>query len=263
MDLPVYAFVLLAIIPTIATVVSLGRHIFGFNSFNIYVPVVTSLVFIEMGLFSGILISLLVFLTTVYSRKILMSFRMHYYVRISTIYTLVCFLLFGLLFFLSYLSTFTTLNVEQYLNLEPIIPIILMVTLVEEFFTTVVKEGESKVSVMFLETLAISIIAFFVIRSNLFTNILFESFWVLLLLFPLNVLLARYEGLRFSELLRFKSVIVNEMRRLEEEEQEGSVKKKKKKKKKVSKKEARRFSTKLPKKDEETPEKSGSRVFFW
>ncbi|PIR43358.1 hypothetical protein COV24_03125 [candidate division WWE3 bacterium CG10_big_fil_rev_8_21_14_0_10_32_10] len=232
MDIPVYAMVLLALVPTIATVVSFGRHVFGFNSFNIYVPIVTALVFLQIGLLEGLIISTLIFLITIYTRKLLINYRMHYYVRISFIYTIVCFAIFGFLVLLSLISAKTGIHLDKYLNFQPIFQIILLVTLVEEYFSTVVKEGENKVFVMFLETLAISVIGFVLISSTFFVKIIVNNIWILLLLFPLNIILARYEGLRFSELVRFKSVLFSEMRRIEENEDEKDKKKKKKNKNK-------------------------------
>lgn len=211
LNVPVYAMVLLGIVPTIATIVSFGRHVLGFKSFSIYVPIITSIVFLELGLIYGLTVASIVLFTTLISRRLLIKFRMHYFVRISFIYTLVCFLLFGVLVTLSFL------NYGDLLNFKPLFPVILLVTLVEEYFNSVVKEGENKVMLMFLETLGISTVSYFIIASALFTSIVLDNLWILLLLFPINVALAGWEGLRFSELSRFKSVISNEMAAIEGE----------------------------------------------
>lgn len=225
LNVPIYAMVLLGIVPTIATIVSFGRHVLGFKSFSIYVPIITSIVFLELGVSYGLVIASIVFFTTIISRKMLIKFRMHYFVRVSFIYTLVCFLLFGVLVSLSFLEMGTVLD------FKPLFPVILLVTLVEEYYTSVVKEGENKVFIMFLETLGISIVSYFVISSAFFTNIVLDNLWILLLLFPINMALAGWEGLRFSEFSRFKSVIVNEMKRMEEDDDESETKKDKIRKK--------------------------------
>lgn len=226
LNVPIYAMVLLGIVPTIATIVSLGRHVLGFKSFSIYVPIITSIVFLQLGLVYGLTVASLVFFTTLITRKMLLKFRMHYFVRVSFIYTLVCFLLFGVLVLFSFLKF------DSLLDFKPLFPVILLVTLVEEFYTSVVKEGENKVFIMFLETLGISIVSYFVISSAFFTNMVLDNLWILLLLFPINMALAGFEGLRFSEFSRFKSVIINEMKRMEDEEDSD---KKKKGKKKITK----------------------------
>lgn len=228
-NIPIYALVLLAIVPSIATLVSIGRHVIGSNSFNTYVPIVTSLVFLELGFLPGIIISSIVFLTTLFTRRVLLRYRMHYFVRISFIYTVVCFVLFIFLVLFYSLYAKFDLSGNSILSFEPIFPIILLVTLVEEYFNTVVKEGENKVFIMFLETLAISIIAFVIVSSAFFIQVLVDNIWILLLLFPINVVLARWEGLRFVEIFRFKSVISSEMRRIEETETESKKKSKKSK----------------------------------
>ncbi len=233
-NVPIYALVLLAIVPTIATLVSLARHIFGFRSFSIYVPIITSIVFLELGLFYGIFTSTVIFFTTLLTHRFLKKFRMHYYVRVSFIYTVVCFLLFTLLLI------FSLFYKDSYYNFRPLFPIILLVTLVESFFRTTVKEGEKRVFLMFLETIFISTISYLLISSTFFAKFITTHVWVLLFLFPLNAFLARYEGLRFSEFARFKNVILSEMTKLEEEEAAFKKKKRKKKEKNTSKKESKK-----------------------
>jgi hypothetical protein len=88
LDLPLYAMVLLGVVPTIATIVSFFRHVIGFRSFNIYVPIITSIVFLELGILYGLIIASIVFLSTVLTRRFLQRYRMHYFVRISFIYTI-------------------------------------------------------------------------------------------------------------------------------------------------------------------------------
>ncbi len=240
-NVPIYALVLLAIVPTIATLVSLARHVFGFRSFSIYVPIITSIVFLELGLFYGIITSSIIFMATLLTHRFLKKFRMHYYVRVSFIYTVVCFLLFSLLLVLSAFSKDTPPD------FRPLFPVILLVTLVESFFRTTVKEGEKRVTLMFLETVFISTISYLLISSTFFAKFITEHVWVLLFLFPLNAFLARYEGLRFSEFARFKNVILAEMSNLQEEE--ASLKKRKKK---------------LKKSKIEAPVKENKKkVFFW
>jgi len=224
LDVPIYAMVLLGIVPTIATIVSFARHVIGFKSFSVYVPIITTIVFLELGIVYGIAIACAVFLVTIFTRRILHKYRMHYFFRISFIYTIVCFILFALLVAL------TALNLGHLIDFRPLFPVILLITVVEEYFNNVVKEGENRVTVMFLETLAISVISYFVISSTFFTKIMVDNIWLLLFLFPINILLARWEGLRFSEIARFKGVIGNEMKKLEDEEEESKKKKKKKKK---------------------------------
>ncbi|NCT55312.1 hypothetical protein GW755_00545 [bacterium] len=220
LNVPVYAMVLLGIVPTIATIVSFGRHVLGFKSFSIYVPIITSIVFLDLGLVYGLVVASIVLFTTLITRRLLIKFRMHYFVRISFIYTIVCFLLFGVLVTLSFFSY------GELLNFKPLFPVILLVTLVEEYFNSVVKDGENKVMLMFLETLGISTLSYFIISSAFFTSVILNNLWLLLLLFPINIALAGWEGLRFSELSRFKSVILNEMNAIEAE---ADTKKEKKK----------------------------------
>lgn len=244
--IPIYAMVLLGIVPTIATLVSVGRHIIGFNSFSIYVPIITTIAFLELGLGYGVVVAALVFLTTILARRLLLQFRFHYFVRVSFVYTLVCFLLFLFIFLFSLLAPINLLD------FKPLFPVILLVTLVEEYYKTLLKDGENKVFTMFLETIVISSASFLIISSAFFTDFVLNHIWILLLLFPINLILAGWEGLRFSELSRFKTVISSEMRRIQEEDMEGTKKAKKKKKAK-ERKEA----------EAKEAAKTKTNVFFW
>jgi hypothetical protein len=121
--IPVYAMVLLGIVPTIATLVSMGRHVIGFKSFSIYVPIITTIAFLELGLLYGIIVATIVFATTILARKLLVKFRFHYFVRVSFVYTLVCFLLF------LFILLFSLLAPINLLDFKPLFPVILLVTL--------------------------------------------------------------------------------------------------------------------------------------
>ena len=228
--IPVYALILLGIVPFIATLVSFARHVLGFNGFSVYVTIITAIAFLELGFFGGLLISLVIFFSTLVARNILAKFRFHYYVRISFVYTAVCFLVFFVIAALSILFDFKALETPA------LFPTILLITLIEEYYTTTIREGERRSAFMFLETLFIAGSSYFLITSSLFSEIVLNNVWILILLFPINLLLASYQGLRLSELYRFKSVILNEAKIIEAEEEEDAKKKKKKKLKKEQQK---------------------------
>lgn len=208
----VYALVLLGVIPTIATLISFFRHFIGFNSFGMFVSIISTVVFLELGIWIGIFVSLLMFAITVAIRRILQSMRFHYFVRISFVYISICFLLFILIFLL---SNFINLNQLGY---KPLLALILLISLSEQYFESILRDGEEKVFKMFLETQLVSILGFLFITYLVFSPFIVNNLWILLFLFPLNFLIATYEGLRLSEIVRFKSVILAESKRLEEED---------------------------------------------
>ena len=208
-DLPTYLLVLLGIIPTIATVASIARHFFGFKGLSLFVPIIMTIVFLEVDLVPGILFSVGIFLATALTRKVLRDFRMHYFVRVSFIYSIVCFLIFGMLVILPFIGIQDAF--------KSLFPVILLVTLVEEFFGKIIKEGSKRILPIFLESLGISIASYFIIYYILLSPWVAEHPWSLLVLFPINALMAGWEGLRLTELKRFKSVIDNEVKKIEEE----------------------------------------------
>lgn len=225
--IPVYALIVLGVVPLIATLVSFARHVVGFNGFSVFVTIIITLAFLDLGFFSGLLISSIIFAATIGARKILARFRFHYFVRISFVYTAVCFLVF---FAIVFLSLF--ININDF-SKNPLFPIILLITLVEEYYNSVIREGERKVSLMYVETLFIASLSYFLMTSAFFSTFILNNPWILVLLFPINFFLASYQGLRLSEFYRFKSVLQNEMKIIEEGEEEGKKKKKKKVKKEV------------------------------
>ncbi len=211
-NINVYALVLLGVVPTIATLISFFRHFIGFNSFGIFVSIISTIVFLELGVLVGLLVSLLMFGITVAIRRVLQSLRFHYFVRISFVYISICALVFAFIFLL---SNFVDLNSYGY---KPLLALILLISLSEQYFESILRDGESKVFKMFLETQFISILGFLFITYLVYSPFILNNLWILLFLFPINFLIATYEGLRLSEIVRFKSVILAESKRLEEED---------------------------------------------
>ena len=218
----IYALIVLGIVPIIATLVSFARHVIGFNGFSVFVTIITTIAFLELGFLAGLLIGSLIFASTIFARGILARFRFHYFVRISFVYTAVCFLVF---FVIALLSIFLDFKI---LETTALFPTILLITLIEDYYNTTIREGEKRTTLMYGETLVISSVSYFLITSKFFSEFVLNNVWILLLLFPINLFIATYQGLRLSEFYRFKSVIQNEMKVLEEEDDEDNKKNKKK-----------------------------------
>ena len=88
-----------------------------------------------------------------------------------------------------------------------IFPILIMITIVEKFVTTQIEKGTKAALLLAGETLVISIIGYFLLRWKGAENFVIAFPWIILLIFPINILLGKWTGLRLSEYFRFKEVI--------------------------------------------------------
>ena len=74
---------LLIAISILATIVSIGRYIFGNKTYGIYAPIILAIAYSYTGLRYGLAITAIVIMTSLLSYSILRKIRMHYITRIA------------------------------------------------------------------------------------------------------------------------------------------------------------------------------------
>lgn len=217
--IPDNTIALLLLLPVIATVIAVMRQIIGITTFGIYTPSIITLSFLVIGLYAGLLTLLTAIAIGTLARLLLIKVRMLFIPKMAIVITVVALNLLLVLIASIYLNLFNA----AFLSIA-IFPMLILSTLVEKFVTAKSEKNYSSASVLMVETLIVSIIAYFVAGGAInlgFTIFKFEFIKNLMLTYPesvflfiiINILLGKWSGLRVLERIRFREVL----RHIEEE----------------------------------------------
>jgi len=199
-NVPFDMVILILMLPIIATLITFFRQVIGIKAFGIYTPLIITFAFMAIGIKYGIAIFIAVIFLGMLSRFILKPFRLLYLPRVAIMITLVALVILGMLLLGG------TFKKTSFSNAS-IFPILIIITLVEKFITVQIEKGNRVAIALATETLAISIVGFFIVSSSTLRTFLASYPWVVLLTLPINILLGKWTGLRLSEYLRFRDVI--------------------------------------------------------
>ncbi len=199
-NVPFDMVILILMLPIIATLITFFRQVVGIKAFGIYTPLIITFAFMAIGIKYGIAIFIAVIVLGMLSRFILRPFRLLYLPRVAIMITLVALVILGMLLLG---GTFKKTS----FSMASIFPILIIITLVEKFITVQIEKGNKVAIALAVETLAISIIGFYIVSSRYLIHLLAFYPWIVLLTLPINIFLGKWTGLRLSEYLRFRDVI--------------------------------------------------------
>lgn len=199
--LPSNLLVLLLLFPLVATIIAFSRHVIGLRGFGIYTPAVLSVVFVSTGIPIGIIVFLLIIIASIFLHKIYKRFNLAHLPKSALILWGVCLVMICFLILMAYF------RLEVFYSLT-IFPLLILVSLSENFTSTQLASTTKEAAKLTLETLILAIIGAFIIGSDSI-----QKFTILnpelVLIFSLiaNILIGRYTGLRLLELMRFKNIL--------------------------------------------------------
>ena len=177
---------LLVGIAIVATIVSLARYLFGSKSFGIYAPVILAVAFTYTGLRYGLVITAVVITSSLLSYLILSKIRMHYISRMAINYCLII------------------------MSLIQPLAIISIIGLSDFFAKQQIKKG-FKTSILVLgSTLVIASIGWFIITREAISTFMINNLWLIPALIVINILIGQFSGLRFKDIVRFRTIIQDE-----------------------------------------------------
>jgi hypothetical protein len=190
---------LLLMLPIIATFIAFLRQIFGIKAFGIYTPSIIIFAFLATGLKYGIAIFASVIVVGMLARFLLKKFRLLYLPRVAITVTIVALAILGVL---------VVGGSQQRTGLAAvsIFPLLIMITIVEKFVAAQIEKGNKTAIFLAVETLAISIIGYFIGRWPFLIRTIVAYPWIIFLTIPVNVLLGKWTGLRLSEYFRFREI---------------------------------------------------------
>jgi hypothetical protein len=207
-------FVMLLMVPVVATIVGIARHIIGVKSLGIYAPLVITFSLYALGLnsnlgdYSDVFVGIrngLVFLTVTLATAAIGSTlikrsRMNYYPKLSIVISLTAIGLLCSIILASFLGKYSFNSVNA-------LAIIMIASVAEQFTTTLFTMKFKTTLLITLETTMTSIFAYVLIAWPSFQELLINRPYLILIIFAINYLVGKYRGLRFREFVRFRKIL--------------------------------------------------------
>ncbi|MAF20575.1 MAG: hypothetical protein CMI55_02750 [Parcubacteria group bacterium] len=200
---PQETIILLLMLPIFTTIIVFARQIIGIKGFGIYTPLIIAFIFLATGLKYGLVLFVIILLIGTLLRLLAKRLRLLYLPRMSIVLIGITLTILILLLGGAYLEQKNLIAVSAF-------GILIMVVLVEKFIALQIKQEAKKTIILILETLALSIICYWIASWPWFQNLtLAYPLWIILGALIVNILLGKWTGLRFSEYSRFWEVIKN------------------------------------------------------
>ncbi|MCC7290023.1 hypothetical protein IT417_02130 [bacterium] len=201
-SIPKEVLEILIIIPILATLISIGRYVIGLKTLGIYAPIALAIAYKMTGLRYGLALTFLVIIASLIGYRFLSKVRMHYTTRVAANYTLLSILVItGIITF----DSIPFLGLNNFNQISPV-GVVLIATLSDFFIKAYIKKSLFTSMRVLLETLLISVIGWYIIRSPNIIELIFHNLWIIPLLVAVNLLLGRYRGFRLKEVLRFQTI---------------------------------------------------------
>lgn len=215
-------YLVILLIPIVATIIGIARYIIGIRSINFYATLFGTFILFDIsttadinttyitGLKYGIIFFLCVFLTSTLSYKFLRKFRMHYIPKLSLIITAASVAMMVLI------ALLLLLDKTLPLSISPFVFIALIVTS-EAFMSVYAKKNFRYTLTLALETLIITILAYTVISFSAVQTFVINNPWLIIILAIANLYIGRFIGLRLTEYWRFRTILLNSENLLDEQ----------------------------------------------
>lgn len=207
--------IILLMLPVVATLIGIARHVLGLRSLGIYLSLVITFIFFiigsikdsyysdpAVGLLYGIPLVLLIFASTLLCYWIFKKLSIHYYPKLS----LVIFGVTGTL--LLSIVILGLLNFQRVILIDAF-TLVLIVAISEKYFNTLARKDFKTTLFISLESIVLSALCYLLISWQLFQDTIVAYPYILLVLVPINIIIGKFTGLRFSEYLRFWGIITD------------------------------------------------------
>lgn len=198
--IPVDTLILLLMLPIIATLVVVARHIIGIKSFGMYIPIIATYALATLGFKIGIILIIYLSAVGILTRYAISILRIHYISRLSLV---ICISTIASIAFL-YLMTFY--DGTQGFAKQNALPIILIISLCETFVSTQIQKGFRTALYLFVETLVIAILGYLLISWDVMRNFILDFPYIVIVTVLVNILIGKWKGLRLYEVWRFRTV---------------------------------------------------------
>jgi len=202
-SVPEQTVVLLLLLPVVVTSTSFFRQVIGIKAFGIYTPSIITfalLAFGPNGLKYGVVIFGIVIFIGMVTRYILRRFRLLYLPRVAITLSVISFSMLGILVIGGSFNRTGLAGVS-------IFPLLIMITITEKFVAVQIEKGTKAALILAIETLVISMAGYALLSWGSFVSFILAYPWTILFTFPINIILGKWTGLRFSEYVRFSRIL--------------------------------------------------------
>ena len=200
---PANTIVLLLLLPISALVIAVTRNVIGIRGFGIFLPAALSVVFVAMGPVVGILLFLLIVAISTIVRLTLrkLKVKLLYLPRMALILWAIVVGVLGVLFSAPLIKSTSLTNVS-------IFAVLILILLAEDFIRVQLGKSVKTAISLTSETLIIALVSYIFLTLKLLQNfVLLNPEITLLGTGILDILLAKYSGLRLMEIWRFRKLI--------------------------------------------------------
>lgn len=212
--LPQETVVLLLLVPVIACLVAIFRHVIGLSTSGFYFSMLfaLSMYFIGDEGFKGILYGVpaiaAVLVLAYLFRAITKSWRVHYLPRMALLVSAISIIALITVSALSYFSA-------GEIAFHRVFPLLVIIILSERFASMLIRKNEQTVAIRMAEATLFGVLAYLVLASDFVENLVLNNPEVILIVLLINILVATSSQLRLSEFIRFRQIIKEYNRNLE------------------------------------------------
>ena len=196
---PSNSLLLILMLPVIVTIVAFLKQVVGLTTMGVYTPSIITLSFIALGIRYGLLIFVLILLFGTLTRLFLRRYRLLYIPRMAILLTIVSLTILGVMFLGAYF------DISQLVSIS-VFPMLIMSTMVEKFVSVQGDRGFRSAVTMISATTFVSIICYYVAEWAFLKTMIFGHPELIFVFLVVNVVLARWTGLRLLEYVRFREI---------------------------------------------------------
>ncbi len=199
-DIPRAVIDIFLLVPFVSLILAFLRHIIGVKTIGLFFPIVLSVIFAVSGFTYGLALIFFVALFTIFGRVIVRPFRMLYLPRSAFVISIVTMGVFWTLIFISAISN------KSPVESMSILSFVVLLLFTEDFLRVSNERGAKNSLTLMGETILIAIIGALFLRWQAARDAVYTYPELSLLVPLLAIALNRWNGLRLSELYRFRLV---------------------------------------------------------
>lgn len=196
---PANTVILILILPVLATAVVFFRHVVGVPSLAMLLPVALSITLVATGLAAGLILLVTIVLSSTLARIILKKIRIMQFAKMALTIFIVSV---GILATLTATAQIGILSVTQL----SIFPVLLLILLSQNIVELQVDRGWSDILMISAITIFLGVLGYFMLSYEPIRNFVILYPELILLVVPVNIMIGRYFGLRFTEYFRFSPI---------------------------------------------------------
>ncbi len=205
--------IILLLLPVVATLIGIARHLLGMRSLGIYLSLIITFIFFKIGYIGntiysdwltglkyGLPLVAIIFTATLLCYFSFKKLAIHYYPKLSMVIIGVTAIL------LLVIMALGSLNIKNFVNIDAF-TLILIVGISEKYFSTLTRKDLKTTIFISIESVLVSAICYLLISWQPFQDMLFAYPYLIILLMPINYFIGKFTGLRLSEYLRFWGIL--------------------------------------------------------